>query len=92
MTWSAPSFLTQAFESSRDAVAIIVAPVMVLLAASAFGGLGFGMKWDMGWMHDTLSYLQKDPIHRKYNHNTLTFRMIYAFSENFLLHLLGDIF
>jgi 1,4-alpha-glucan branching enzyme len=54
------------------------------------GGLGFGMKWDMGWMHDTLLYMSKDPIHRKYHHNQLTFRMIYAFHENFILPLSHD--
>ncbi len=54
------------------------------------GGLGFGLKWDMGWMHDTLEYFTKDPIFRKYHHGTLTFRMIYAFTENFLLPLSHD--
>jgi 1,4-alpha-glucan branching enzyme len=54
------------------------------------GGLGFGMKWDMGWMHDTLQYMSQDPIHRKYHHNKLTFRMLYAFSENFTLPLSHD--
>ena len=54
------------------------------------GGLGFGLKWDMGWMHDTLDYMSRDPIHRKYHHNNLTFRMIYAFSENFALPLSHD--
>jgi 1,4-alpha-glucan branching enzyme len=54
------------------------------------GGLGFGMKWDMGWIHDTLDYITKDPIHRKYHHNKLTFRMLYAFSENFVLSLSHD--
>lgn len=54
------------------------------------GGLGFGMKWDMGWMHDTLKYLTKDPIHRKYHHNLLTFRLLYAFHENFILPLSHD--
>ncbi len=54
------------------------------------GGLGFGMKWDMGWMHDTLRYFSKDPIHRKFHHNDLTFRMIYAFTENFVLPLSHD--
>ncbi len=54
------------------------------------GGLGFGMKWDMGWMHDTLQYLSKDPVHRKYHHNKLTFRMLYAFHENFILPLSHD--
>ncbi len=54
------------------------------------GGLGFGMKWDMGWMHDTLQYMAKDPIHRKYHHNLLTFRLLYAFHENFILPLSHD--
>jgi 1,4-alpha-glucan branching enzyme len=54
------------------------------------GGLGFGMKWDMGWMHDTLSYFSKDPVHRKYHHNQLTFRILYAFAENFVLPLSHD--
>jgi len=54
------------------------------------GGLGFGMKWDMGWMHDTLSYFSQDPIHRKYHHNLLTFRMLYSFQENFVLPLSHD--
>ena len=54
------------------------------------GGLGFGLKWDMGWMHDTLEYMSKEPIYRKYHHNLVTFRMIYAFSENFVLPLSHD--
>ncbi len=54
------------------------------------GGLGFGYKWDMGWMHDTLHYLHKDPIHRKYHHNEITFRAIYQFHENFVLPLSHD--
>ncbi len=54
------------------------------------GGLGFGFKWDMGWMHDTLSYVQHDPIHRKYHHDQLTFRSIYAYSENYCLPLSHD--
>ncbi len=54
------------------------------------GGLGFGLKWDMGWMHDTLQYMSRDPIHRKYHHNDLTFRMLYAFNENFVLPLSHD--
>ena len=54
------------------------------------GGLGFGMKWDMGWMHDTLSYMSQDPFFRKYHHNKLTFRMLYAFHENFVLPLSHD--
>ncbi|HEY9754542.1 MAG TPA: 1,4-alpha-glucan branching protein GlgB [Oculatellaceae cyanobacterium] len=54
------------------------------------GGLGFGLKWDMGWMHDTLKYMSLEPIHRKYHHNQLTFRGLYAFSENFVLPLSHD--
>jgi 1,4-alpha-glucan branching enzyme len=54
------------------------------------GGLGFGLKWDMGWMHDTLRYIGKDPIHRKFHHNDLTFRSIYAWHENFVLPLSHD--
>ena len=54
------------------------------------GGLGFGFKWDMGWMHDTLKYFQQDPIHRQYHHNKLTFRMLYSFHENFVLPLSHD--
>jgi 1,4-alpha-glucan branching enzyme len=54
------------------------------------GGLGFGMKWDMGWMHDTLDYMSRDPLYRKYHYNQLTFRAIYAFHENFALPLSHD--
>ena len=54
------------------------------------GGLGFGLKWDMGWMHDTLQYLAQDPIYRRYHHHELTFRMVYAFNENFVLPLSHD--
>ena len=54
------------------------------------GGLGFGLKWDMGWMHDTLEYFKQDPIHRKYHHQKLTFRMLYGFTENFVLPLSHD--
>jgi 1,4-alpha-glucan branching enzyme len=54
------------------------------------GGLGFGMKWMMGWMHDTIKYFSNDPVHRKYHHNQLTFSLIYAFTENFMLPLSHD--
>ncbi|MBF0623421.1 MAG: 1,4-alpha-glucan branching protein GlgB [Magnetococcales bacterium] len=54
------------------------------------GGLGFGFKWNMGWMHDTLEFMRKEPIHRRYHHNKLTFGMLYAYHENFLLPLSHD--
>jgi 1,4-alpha-glucan branching enzyme len=54
------------------------------------GGLGFGLKWNMGWMHDTLRYMSKDPIHRRYHHDDLTFGLLYAWHENFILPLSHD--
>jgi len=53
-------------------------------------GLGFGMKWNMGWMHDDLAYMKEDPVHRKFHHHKLTFAMVYAFNENFVLPLSHD--
>jgi 1,4-alpha-glucan branching enzyme len=54
------------------------------------GGLGFGFKWNMGWMHDVLFYMQKEPAHRRHHHDKLTFGIVYAFSENFILSLSHD--
>ena len=54
------------------------------------GGLGFGFKWNMGWMHDSLVYMSKEPVHRKYHHNELTFSMVYAYSENYVLPVSHD--
>jgi 1,4-alpha-glucan branching enzyme len=54
------------------------------------GGLGFGFKWNMGWMHDTLHYLSREPVHRSYHHNEMTFSLVYAWSENFVLPLSHD--
>ncbi|MBV9124256.1 MAG: 1,4-alpha-glucan branching enzyme, partial [Planctomycetes bacterium] len=76
-----PDVLTVAEEST--AWPMVSRPVYL-------GGLGFGLKWDMGWMHDTLAYFALDPIHRKYHHPKLTFRMLYAFTENFVLPLSHD--
>jgi 1,4-alpha-glucan branching enzyme len=54
------------------------------------GGLGFGLKWNMGWMHDSLVYMSKEPVHRRYHHNEITFSMVYAYSENYLLPISHD--
>jgi 1,4-alpha-glucan branching enzyme len=76
-----PDVLTSAEEST--AWPMVSRPIYV-------GGLGFGYKWDMGWMHDTLRYTSNDPLFRKYHHDQLTFRSVYAFHENFILPLSHD--
>ncbi|CAM5461582.1 1,4-alpha-glucan branching enzyme GlgB [Streptomyces griseomycini] len=57
---------------------------------SGFGGLGFGLKWNMGWMHDSLQYMSHDPVHRRYHHHEMTFSMVYAYSENYVLPISHD--
>jgi 1,4-alpha-glucan branching enzyme len=74
---------TQTFAEESTAWPMVSRPTDV-------GGLGFGFKWDMGWMHDTLEYLRREPIHRRYHHGELTFRQVYAYSENFVLPLSHD--
>ncbi|HEU4618221.1 MAG TPA: 1,4-alpha-glucan branching protein GlgB [Gammaproteobacteria bacterium] len=74
---------TQVMAEESTAWPMVSRPVHV-------GGLGFGMKWNMGWMHDTLAYMAEDPIHRKYHHHQLTFSILYAFTENFVLPLSHD--
>jgi 1,4-alpha-glucan branching enzyme len=60
------------------------------IGPGGFGGLGFGMKWNMGWSHDSLEYIKRDPVHRVYHHNEMTFSMMYAYSENYVLPLSHD--
>ena len=76
-----PGFLTYAEESTSWPM--VSRPVYL-------GGLGFDLKWNMGWMHDVLEYMSKAPIHRKYHHNGLTFSLVYAFNENFILPFSHD--
>ena len=76
-----PAFLMMAEDSSD--FPLVTSPTYV-------GGLGFNYKWDMGWMNDTLDYMEKDPVHRKWHHNLLTFSYMYRFTENFLLPLSHD--
>jgi 1,4-alpha-glucan branching enzyme len=83
---------TALYEAHPDVVTIAEESTSWPLVSrpSHIGGLGFGMKWNMGWMHDTIKYMSLDPIHRKYNHNQLTFSIWYSFSENFVLALSHD--
>jgi 1,4-alpha-glucan branching enzyme len=74
---------TQTFAEESTAWSMVSRPTYV-------GGLGFGLKWDMGWMHDTLRYMSLDPVYRRHHHGELCFRMVYAFSENFILPLSHD--
>jgi 1,4-alpha-glucan branching enzyme len=62
----------------------------MVTGATAHGGLGFGFKWDMGWMHDTLQYIQRDPVHRRFHHDEVTFRSVYAYTEKYVMPLSHD--
>jgi 1,4-alpha-glucan branching enzyme len=62
----------------------------MVTGGTAHGGLGFAYKWDMGWMHDTLQYLRRDPVHRRFHHDEVTFRSVYAFAERYVMPLSHD--
>ena len=62
----------------------------MVTGSTAHGGLGFGYKWDMGWMHDTLQYIRRDPVHRRFHHDEVTFRSVYAFTERYVMPLSHD--
>ncbi|MDQ2876025.1 MAG: 1,4-alpha-glucan branching protein GlgB [Actinomycetota bacterium] len=90
-----------AFLREANAACYRVAPGTMMIAEEStawpgvtrpvyLGGLGFGLKWNMGWMHDTLAYLARDPVYRSFHHDEITFSMIYAFSENYVLPLSHD--
>src|SRR4051794_24481333 len=90
-----------AFLQETNATAYRRVPGIVMIAEEStawpavsrpthLGGLGFGFKWNMGWMHDTLDYFEREPVHRKYHHHSLTFGLLYAFTENFVLPLSHD--
>jgi 1,4-alpha-glucan branching enzyme len=79
-----------AFLQEMNATVYKEFPDVQTIAEESTGGLGFGMKWMMGWMHDTLLYFGKDSIYRQYHHNTITFSLVYAFTENFMLPLSHD--
>lgn len=80
------------YENSPDAMTVAEESTAwpMVSRPTYLGGLGFGYKWNLGWMHDTLDYMAKDPVHRKYHHDRLTFGLLYAFTENFILPLSHD--
>ena len=85
-------FNAAAYEAHPDTVTIAEESTAwpMVSRPTYLGGLGFGMKWNMGWMHDTLAYAREDPVHRRFHHGKLTFSLLYAFNENFVLPLSHD--
>jgi len=85
-------FNQEAYRSHPDTITIAEESTAWPMATKPTytGGLGFGFKWDMGWMHDTLKYISQNPVYRKHHHNELTFRSLYSFSENFVMPLSHD--